>query len=361
MIYIKGVIGQDVDLVDVVAAAKADNEPILRVMIDSPGGFVDVGDQIYKFLKNYSEREVHTYARGECASMAAQIFITGKQRFIGCQYMIHNPAIQPQGERFESDDLRAGADQLDEIKKNAIKEYKAVTGLDEATLSDLMDNETWLDPDKAVALGFATQKYEFKAVALYGVAKKDNSNNKKEINMKKGLKDAVMQVVNAIFGDEPKPVNLTLTDVNGNELVVTREEGEPQVGDAATPDGEFTMPDGQVIKVEGGVITEIVMPEPDQTEELKKQLAEKDAEIEQLKADLASAKSQVTQVATLLKETLEGAEADEKELATLRAKQQKTGTYKPENRAPGKNVDEKSDIIAYAEKRKAERDAKKNK
>ena len=362
MICIKGVIGQDVTLVDVVAAAKADTEPILRVMIDSPGGYVESGKQIYRFLKDYKERPVHTFTRGECASMAAQLFITGQQRLVGSPYMIHNPAISAEGNgRMESADLRESADYLDELKKEAIKEYKAVTGLDEQTLSDLMDNETWLTPDEAVNLGFATGKYEFKAVALYGVAKKDNSNNKKEFNMKKGLKDAVMQVVNAIFGDEPKPVNLALTDVNGNELVVTREEGEPQIGDAATPDGEFTMPDGQVIKVEGGFITDIVMPEPDQTEELKKQLAEKDAEIERLKSELSTSKSQTTQVATLLKETMEAAEADEKELETLRAKQQNAGKFKPENRTPGKNVDEKSDIVAWAEKRKADREAKKNK
>ena len=363
MIYIKGVIGQDVTLVDVVAAAKADTEPILRVMIDSPGGYVESGKQIYRFLKDYKERPVHTFARGESASMAAQLFIAGQQRLIGCQYMIHNPAIDPKGvRRMESGDLRENADYLDELKKEAIKEYKAVTGLDEQTLSDLMDNETWLTPDEAVNLGFATGKYEFKAVALYGEAKEDKEViNKKESNMKKGLKDAVMQVVNAIFGDEQKAVSMTLTDVNGNELNVTREEGDPQIGDAATPDGEFTMADGSVIKVEGGVITDIVMPTPDETEELRNQLAQKDAEIEQLKAELAKGTSQAKQLATMLKETIEEAEKDEAELETLRAKQKATGTYRPENRKPGAQGIETSEIIAYAEKKKAEREAKRNK
>ena len=224
-----------------------------------------------------------------------------------------------------------------------------------------MDNETWLTPDEAVNLGFATGKYEFKAVALYGEAKEDKVINKKESNMKKGLKDAVMQVVNAIFGEDPKPVSMTLTDVNGNELNVTREEGDPQIGDAATPDGEFTMADGSVIKVEGGVITDIVMPTPDETEELRQQLAQKDAEIEQLKAEIAKGKSQTTQLATMLKETIEEAEKDEAELEALRAKQQKTGSYRPESRKPGAQGAEVSEITAYAQKRKAEREAKRNK
>ena len=362
MIYIKGVIGQDVTLVDVVAAAKADTEPILRVMIDSPGGYVENGKQIYRFLKDYKERPVHTFARGECASMAAQLFIAGQQRLIGCQYMIHNPAIDPTGvRRMESGDLRENADYLDELKKEAIKEYKTVTGLDEQTLSDLMDNETWLTPDQAVELNFATGKYEFKAVALYGDAKEDKFINKNEVNMKKTFKDKVLSFVSELLGEDPKPVSMTLTDVNGNELNVTREEGDPQIGDAATPDGEFTMADGSVIKVEGGVITDIVMPTPDETEELKSQLAQKDAEIEQLKAEIAKGTSQAKQLATMLKETIEEAKKDEVELETLRAKQQKTGTYRPEARKPGAQGGDISEIVAYAEKRKAEREAKKNK
>ena len=63
----------------------------------------------------------------------------------------------------------------------------------------------------------------------------------------------------------------------------------------------------------------------------------------------------------MLKETIEEAKKDEVELETLRAKQQKTGTYRPEARKPGAQGNETSEIVAYAEKRKAEREAKKNK
>ena len=362
MIFISGIIGKDVTLLDVVTAVKADNDPILHVMIDSPGGYVEEGKQIYAFLKNYQERPVHTYARGTCASMAAQIFIAGSQRFIGCEYMIHNPAIVPEGERMESSELRGHADYLDVLKKEAIKEYVEVTGLDPQVVSDFMDNETWIQPDQAVTLNFATAKYEIKAVALYGEAQIKSSKNKQKESMKEKnstLKAAVSKFIDTVFGGGAEPVSLDLTDVNGNVLTVERETGDPQVGDVASPDGEYTMADGVVITVAGGVISDIVTPATDDTEELKATLAERDAEIAKLKEELGAANSLKTQATNLVKDLNTELDATEKELETLRAKQKAVGSYAPEGRAAGKKADDASDILKYAAERKAEREAKK--
>lgn len=37
-------------------------------------------------------------------------------------------------------------------------------------------------------------------------------------------------------------VDMELSTADGETLTVEREEGEPQVGDVASPDGEFVMP-----------------------------------------------------------------------------------------------------------------------
>ena len=361
MIFINGIIGEDVTFLDVVTAAKADTEPILRVMIDSPGGYVEVGKQIYAFLKDYQERPVHTYARGACASMAAHIFMAGSERFIGCDYKIHNPAIMPEeGKRLESADLRYNADYLDTLKKEMIKEYVGVAGVDPQVVSDFMDNDTSLTPDQAVALNFATAKYEIKAVALYGEAQNNESKTKQKKNMKNSkLRAFALEIIDKILPSEEAAVSLDLTDVNGNVLTVERETGDPQVGDVASPDGEYTMADGVVITVAGGVISDIVTPATDDSEELRTQLAEKDAEIESLKAELGTATALKLEAATALKEVLTEVENAEAELVTLRAKQKAVGSYAPEGRAAGKKADDASDIIKYAAERKAEREAKK--
>lgn len=52
-------------------------------------------------------------------------------------------------------------------------------------------------------------------------------------------------------------VAMELNTSDGQVLTVEREEGDPQVGDKASPDGTFEMPDGKTIVVEDGVITDI--------------------------------------------------------------------------------------------------------
>ena len=77
--------------------------------------------------------------------------------------------------------------------------------------------------------------------------------------------------------DEEEPVNpapapsYVVTAQDGTEITIMKEEGEaPAVGDQATPDGEFLMPDGSTIVIAEGQITEIrpaVVPEPDDEEQ----------------------------------------------------------------------------------------------
>lgn len=56
---------------------------------------------------------------------------------------------------------------------------------------------------------------------------------------------------------------LAVTAADGTELTIEREEGEPQVGDAASPDGEFVMEDGSTIVIADGVVTDIMPADDD--------------------------------------------------------------------------------------------------
>lgn len=83
-------------------------------------------------------------------------------------------------------------------------------------------------------------------------------------------------------------VALELTTAGGDVLTVEREEGEPQVGDTASPDGEHVMPDGKTIVVKDGVITEIKEEEEVNTDEDVEALK---ARIEELETEVASLKT----------------------------------------------------------------------
>ena len=100
--------------------------------------------------------------------------------------------------------------------------------------------------------------------------------------------------------DEPAPVGYVLVAQDGTEINIDKPEGEdPAVGDAASPDGEFLMPDGTTIVVADGVISEIRDAEAEETEAPEEapedsadeahqaEIAAKDAEIASLQARIA--------------------------------------------------------------------------
>ena len=87
-IYINGSIGtfydengnvldQGVNLLDVILQVK--NQPkaeAFKVYIDSPGGYVDVGFEIYDYLKSLN-KPITTIGQGLVASIATVIFMAG--------------------------------------------------------------------------------------------------------------------------------------------------------------------------------------------------------------------------------------------------------------------------------------------
>jgi ATP-dependent Clp protease protease subunit len=156
------------------------------------------------------------------------------------------------------------------------------------------------------------------------------------------------------FKDEAEVVAMELNTADGVVLNVEREDGEPQVGDKATPDGEFMMPDGVVIVVENGVITEI-RPKEDApvVEVMRDRIAELEKENEELKQRLAEAEAnaKTTEDLRILNAVKMG--GGEKALALIKS------SYKPKERQPdGKNAESRAnkmsadDIIAASNRGK---------
>lgn len=340
MIKIVGVIGEDVQLAHVVAAAVADTEPILRVEINSIGGDVETGVAIYEYLRNYQDRPVHTYAVEECMSIASVIFLAGSRRFAGCPIMIHLPMVVPkEGDNYNTQDLAALSSILEDVNKRMIKIYKEATGADEKTLELLMSETSYLSPLEAVTLNFAHETTAPRALAYF------QKNNLKLTEMAKmTMKEfvdkakAAIKAAGAIIA--PDVVALSLTDVNGEVLTIEREEGVPVVGDVASPDGTFTFDDGSTITVAEGVITEMTEPAPDPTEEL-----------EALRAENETLRANNQELTATLQESITAMETAETELTDLRARAQRS-TYKAPVRAIARKQEEqKSDIVTASRER----------
>jgi ATP-dependent Clp protease protease subunit len=91
---------------------------------------------------------------GMAASAASVIAMAGGDVYMSpvSMLMIHNPSTIAIGDSEEM--LRAKA-LLDEVKESIINAYELKSGLSRTKLSHLMDEETWMNANKAVELGFA--------------------------------------------------------------------------------------------------------------------------------------------------------------------------------------------------------------
>lgn len=139
----------------------------INLHINSPGGSVFEGIAIYNMLKQ-NPAKVNVYVDGLAASIASVIAMSGDAIFMpkNAMMMIHNPWTMAVG---NADELRKQADDLDQITKASVVTYlnKADGKLDENTLKELMDNETWLTAQEAVDYGLADEVMEPNKAAAF--------------------------------------------------------------------------------------------------------------------------------------------------------------------------------------------------
>lgn len=269
-------------LVDVIAQCKAltEGEPVV-VYINSQGGELDEGFAIHDYLVNLGV-PVKTVALGMCASIATVIFLAGAEREARCELMIHNPWSDAAGDGAA---MQEHADVLNACEKRLEKFYAAKLGIDEDTVSNLMLAETVITQEQALALGFATKPNDTPP-AMAMVKNNNQKQIKNETKMNEKLIPKILRILG--FSANGDVLAMEIATADDSMLTVEREEGTPQVGDVASPDGEHLMPTGETIVVDDGVITEIreaateLEPEPDE------ELALANARIVELEARVAT-------------------------------------------------------------------------
>ena len=174
----------------------AGNGPV-TVWINSPGGDVFAAAQIYNMLMEYTGA-VTVKIDGIAASAASIIAMAGGEVLMSpvSMLMIHNPSTIAWGDSEEM--LRAKA-LLDEVKESIINSYELKTGLSRTKLSHLMDNETWMNANKAVELGFADQ------ILYTDKVEPDDDTEPKAVFNTKGVLFSRAAVTNSLLGKMPKP------------------------------------------------------------------------------------------------------------------------------------------------------------
>lgn len=126
----------------------------IRVHISSYGGEVKEGLAIYNMLAAHPAR-VTTVCESFACSIASVIFMAGEERVMrnASLLMVHNAWARGCG---NAEELRKQADDLDVITEASKAAYLSRVSIDADELTALMDAETWIDPQSAVDMGFAT-------------------------------------------------------------------------------------------------------------------------------------------------------------------------------------------------------------
>lgn len=131
---------------------KATNNEDLEIHINSGGGSVFSGSEIYTMLKEYKGNVVVKIV-GVAASAASVIAMGGKKIMMSPtgQIMIHNASTSGRG---DCNDHQHTANLLKTIDETIANSYKLRTGMSQEELLSLMDQETWLTPQKALTYKF---------------------------------------------------------------------------------------------------------------------------------------------------------------------------------------------------------------
>lgn len=134
---------------------REDPEKEITMYINSPGGEVTSGLAVYDVIQALS-CPVHTVCMGIAASMAALLFISGKQRDMlpHARVMIHDPMIQGgiSGSALSVDSLSRNLMKIREITGKIIADHTGKT-LEEVFAKTASDS--YFDADEAIGFGLA--------------------------------------------------------------------------------------------------------------------------------------------------------------------------------------------------------------
>lgn len=127
----------------------------IEVIINSPGGDVYSGVEIYTLLKDYAGN-VTVKIAGIAGSAASVIAMSGDKVMISppAQIMIHNVSSVSVGDYH---DHLHSSDVLKNWNKSIANAYALKTGLTESELLTMMNKETWLNAQQAIDKGFADE------------------------------------------------------------------------------------------------------------------------------------------------------------------------------------------------------------
>jgi len=161
-LFLNGTVGYEITADRVRDFLASEKSQEITVVINSGGGFVTEGLEIYNTLRA-SGRSITTVISGIAASMASIIFLAGDERIAmaGTLFMIHKPSGISWG---DADDFRKEAELLDKMQEGFQDIYKERTSIPD--VESEINKKTWYTVSEMKAKGITNseRKIVFKVV-----------------------------------------------------------------------------------------------------------------------------------------------------------------------------------------------------
>lgn len=289
--------------IDEFIGAMAEGDETIDIRLHCSGGLVSEGWAIYDKLRA-SGKKIEATVEGKCASMATVVLMAApkeaRRALPSARILVHNPYIAGYalGDAVTAQTLREEAERMQVEQDKILDLYVERCGCDRDEMQALMDEDKTITVERAMELGLIGEVVQ----PISAKEKRIRTNNNcemKKVEVKQSWLERLLakagfaKMEEAVFAME-------LSTADGGTIEVEREEGEPQIGDAASPDGEHVMPDGSTIVVSEGVITEIKPAaeeegegeEGEEKDEATERISALEAEVAQLKDALAKAEGE---------------------------------------------------------------------
>lgn len=137
---------------DVRKALEGVTASTIRIKLNSGGGDVFEGIEIYNYLKDLSAKVIVEVT--SLSASAATLICSGADEVImrtGSTYMAHEASTMAYGSKT---DMQKTMNALEAIDESIVAIYQQKTGLDAQEIRDIMTAETWFTAEEALAKGF---------------------------------------------------------------------------------------------------------------------------------------------------------------------------------------------------------------
>jgi ATP-dependent protease ClpP protease subunit len=307
-IFIEGEVGEEVTIESVRNdIAQYPQAKDWTIHIDSVGGDVDTGYAIGEIIQGLGKSTAQIGAL--CASISTYIAHSCDKIVMGPSgdFMIHLPTGTLQGAT--ADEMRNGAARLERIKAELVRRYMprvSKKGVTPQEVSAMLDKETSMSPDEALAMGFVDEvRQRLKAVAKLDTKKYMDTVTKKEVE---GMFAKFGEKMDGFFA-RFKPKNIAVTLADGSTVNSDAADPSALVGSHLTdeqgaplPPGTYETGDGYALVItddQGTVVSAdpITADKKDDASALKKENEALKQQIAQMTQEANASKNEVAAVA----------------------------------------------------------------